>query len=254
MHALVLAAGYGTRLRPLTRDAPKPLLPVAGRPVLDHLVEALAATGEIGHLHVVTNHTFADRFEGWAAAAPRPFPVTVLDDGATGPESRRGAVGDLLFFLEATGHRGDLLVSAGDNVFRFDLGALLSFFRARREAEVVVPVLEEDDPERLRRTGVAVVGPGGRVEAFLEKPEDPPARTVVPPLYLFRERVLPLVPRHVRRGGAVDSPGHLLEWLVGRTQVDAVRVEGERYDIGTPESYAAARRALEAGPSGGSRG
>lgn len=243
MNALVLAAGYGTRLYPLTRDRPKPLLPVGGRPLLDHLVRDLAQVEALTEVRVVTNARFAEETREWAGRARRelPVPLEVISDGTRRPEERLGAVGDIAFALERTGADGDLLLVAGDNLFEFDLSGIVEAARDAPDADALVAVEERLDPERLRRGGVAEVDREGRIRRFREKPEEPATATAAAPLHLYRESVLPLVGRYVEEGGDPDAPGHFLEWLVPRRRVRAWRMPGPRHDIGTPEAYLRAR-------------
>lgn len=252
MRALVLAAGYGTRLYPLTRDRPKPLLPVGGRPLLDRLAEGLDAVPGLREIVVVTNGRFEDDLRGWAAGARGGLsrPLSVISDGTTRPAERLGAVGDIAFAIEEARLDEDLLVVAGDNVFEFDVGRMVRDEPGGTAATVAAEELE--DRGRLRRGGVAVVGDDGTVERFVEKPDRPPSRTAVAPLHLYRRETLPLFRRYLDDGGEADAPGHFLEWLVPRRPVRAWRMPGPRHDIGTPAAYRAARERFS--PAGGEGG
>lgn len=245
MRLILLAAGYGTRLGALGAARPKALLPVGGRPVLDHLVEGLAPLDGVARAHLVTNHRFADRLRGWADGAALPWPVEVLDDGTERPEERMGALGDLRLALERAPGSGPALVAATDNLFSFSPAGILRRARERPDADAVVTVLPEDREERLRRSGVPEVDGGGWVVRFHEKPDEPPADLLAPPLYLFRPGALTALERYLDEGGEVDAPGHFLAWLVGRARVAAWRAPGRRWEVGTPASYRRARRAFE---------
>lgn len=251
MKALVLAAGYGTRLYPLTRDRPKPLLPVGGRPLLDRLASDLDGADALREILVVVNDRFEGEMRGWASAARErlSLPLTVLSDGTERPEERLGAVGDIAFVVEEADVEEDLLVVAGDNLFEFDVGRMPRE-HADDPAAAVVAVEERRDRERLRRSGVAVVGEDGLLKQLVEKPDRPPTRTAVAPLHLYREEVLPLFRRYVDGGGEADAPGHFLEWLVPRRSVRAWRMPGPRHDIGTPDAYRATRARYGGGDPG----
>lgn len=248
MKALVLAAGYGTRLHPLTRDRPKPLLPVGGRPLLDRLVGDLDRVPGLREILVVVNDRYRDDFGEWAEGARDRVsrPLTVISDGTTEPEGRLGAVGDVAFVVERAGLDDDLLVVAGDNLFEFEIGEMVREAGGDRAAAVVA-VERREERERLERGGVAAVGDDGLVERFVEKPDRPPTRTAVAPLHVYRRTTLPLFGRYVEGGGEPDAPGHFLEWLVPRRPVRAWRMPGPRHDIGTPESYRATRERFAAG-------
>lgn len=251
VEAVVLAAGYGTRMGPVGRHLPKGLLPLGGRPLLDHLVDRVAETERVEELHLVTNRRFVERFRSWRRGRALPFPVTVIDDGTSRPDERLGAVGDLALAVESADPDGPMLVAGSDNVFDFPLRGLLERFAERPGADAVVTVVAEDDPVRLESSGVPEVDGAGRVVAFHEKPDDPPAPALAPPLYLFGREVLGDVPRYLGEGRDPDAPGHFLEWLVRRRSVHAWEAPGRRHDVGTPERYAAARRLLEGTGGGG---
>lgn len=252
MSAVVLAAGYGTRLYPLTRDTPKPLLPVGGRPLLDRLASDLAAVPGLARIHVVTNARFEGEFERWAAGWDGGVPVGVVSDGTRTPEERLGAVGDLAYLIREANPRGDLLVTAGDNLYDFPLGGIVDCLRGEDRAAAAVAAFREEDVERLRRGGVAEVEGDGRVAALWEKPEEPRSGVAAAPLYALRPSVLPLVRAYIDAGREPDAPGHFLEWLVPRRPVWAYFFPGQRHEIGTPESYRAVRRRFAASDDFGS--
>lgn len=239
MKAVILAAGYATRLYPLTKDFPKPLLEVGGRTLLDHLVSQLASMAAIDGIVLVSNHRFHARFADWGRNHAGTKPITVLDDGTTSNEQRLGAIGDLQFALQQAPLHDDLLVAAADNLLQFALADFVSAFQARPASHVCVHALK--DAARLRRTGVVVVDEDDRVLEFAEKPAQPKSNLAVPPLYLFPRATLPRVAEYLAGGGSSEAPGHFLEWLCRQEPVYAHRLRGTILDIGTPESLAAAR-------------
>ncbi|MBN2505281.1 MAG: nucleotidyltransferase family protein [Verrucomicrobia bacterium] len=248
MECLILAAGYATRLYPITREFPKPLLEVGGRTILDRLVDHLAGLPALRRIVLVTNHLFVPSFTAWRGRRQPScaVPIELLDDGTTSDENRRGAVGDLHFALERARIDGDLLVLAADNLIQFPLPELAAAFQTRPASHVCVHTVH--DPDRLRRTGVAVLDPHDRVVEFAEKPAAPKTSWAVPPIYLFPRATLSQVAAYVGGGGSRDAPGHFLEWLCRREPVYAYRIRGAIHDIGTPESLEAARRLFAPGP------
>jgi len=247
VRAILLCAGFATRLRPLTDDRPKPLLPVRGRPLVDDLVDQLVATGRVDPLVVVTNGRFAGHFEAWRDARARSSPGLTFDlvnDGALDNESRLGAVRDLALAVEACPGDGPTLVAAGDNLFRFDLPAFLDDCAVRPRNLILA--YRETDPARLRRSGVAVLGPGRRVERFLEKPPDPPGDRACPPLYCFEPQALARLSEFLDSEPDADPPGAFLAWLVDREPVFAHEMRGSRFDVGSVEAYRAAEAWLDA--------
>lgn len=247
MKAVVLAAGYATRLYPLTRDFPKPLLEVGGRTLLDRLLDRLFELPGLDLVWVVSNRRFYPHFDRWRQqAGERRERVWLLDDGTTSPETRLGAVGDLQLAIERAGLWEDLLVAAADNILEFPLHGFLNAFRLRGAAHVGVHPVR--DPARLRRTGVAELGADLRVLRFHEKPADPPSCWAVPPLYLLPGAVVPRVGEYLVEGGQPDAPGHFMSWLCEREPVYAWRLPGRVWDIGTPAALEEARRYWDGKP------
>jgi glucose-1-phosphate thymidylyltransferase len=250
MKALILAAGYATRLQPLTADRPKALLRVGDRTILGHLLEALSTRPEFDAILLVTNHRFAGTFRRWLAENPSPAgKVRVLDDGTESEECRLGAIGDLAFAIEGEEIDDDLYVMAGDNLPMFDPMDLVPFFLEKRATCIFA--CREADADRIRRSGsVAFEEATGRVTSFVEKPLEPLGPWRVPPFYLFPADVLPLVETYLDEDGDPDAPGSLIQWLHERRPV-YVRTEPEgTWDIGTPESYREACRRLDSKPEG----
>ncbi len=246
MKALILAAGYATRLYPLTKDFPKPLLEAGGQTILDHLMGQLETIPALDHVFLITNHRFLPHFEAWRRRWVGTRKITLIDDGTTSNEDRLGAIGDLQFAVRQARIDDDLLVTAADNILEFPLMELASAFRACPTSHLCVHVVS--DTERLRRTGVVVLDERNRVLEFAEKPREPKTQLAVPPIYLFPQRTLPRVSEYLAQGGSAEAPGHFIEWLFQREPVYAHRIQGTILDIGTPQSLEAARQRY-AGPS-----
>ncbi len=250
MRAILLCAGFGTRLHPLTRDLAKPLLPVAGKPIVEYLVEQLAATGQIDDLLLVSNARFAAQFAAWRDRVAPRWPglrIEILDDGSTADENRLGAVRDLALALRERAASGPALVSAGDNLFDYDLSRILDDYAANPRNLVLA--YREPDRRRLRRTGVAQLGADGRIVRLWEKPAEPPSDWACPALYVLEPEALAMIPRFLDEQPDADAPGAWIGWLVEQQPVFAHEMRGRRLDIGDPESYrAAAVWIAQAGP------
>ena len=237
MKAVVLAAGYATRLYPLTETIAKPLLPVGGRPMLDHLLDRIREVGEIDAVHVVTNAKFAAAFAAWAAARPD---VVVHDDGTTSEDDRLGAIGDVAFVIDAAGLDGEeLLVVAGDNLFDFSLAEYVAWWRTKGEASAVA-LHDVGDLELATRYGIVALGAGERVESFEEKPAEPSSTLAATATDLYHRAHVPLVRRYLAEGNSPDQPGRFIAWLAEREPVYGYRFAGDWRDIGD------ARQLLEA--------
>jgi len=247
MKIVVLAAGYATRLGPLTLHTPKPLLDVAGRPLLSRLLDRLLTVGSVSEVVVVANARHAEQFRAWSAVARSPVPLRVLDDGSDAAERRLGAVGDLAFALARTTPDPDgWLVSAGDMWIEADLAPAARALRAEGEPLLLVRRI---DGRRGPSPYNEVTLEDGRVVGFREKPPDPRTEWAAIALYLFPAEIGARVDAYLTGGGNPDAPGHFVAWLVEHSVVRALPLEGAWQDIGTPEQLAAARaRLAAAGP------
>jgi glucose-1-phosphate thymidylyltransferase len=221
MKALILAAGYATRLRPLTDSIPKQLLPVGGRPIVDWILDRIEETSA-DEVHLVTNARFADDFVRWAGDKD----VVVHNDGTTSNEDRLGAIGDIQFVdLD-----DDLLVTAGDNLFDYSLGDYEAYWRERDGS--CVAVYNVGDVELAKKYGVVDVDENDRVRAFVEKPVDPPTTLCATATYLYTREHANLIATYLAEGNPPDQPGNYVAWLHTRAPVYAYRFEGDWFDIG----------------------
>jgi glucose-1-phosphate thymidylyltransferase len=225
---VILAAGYATRLRPLTDDVPKHLLPVGGRPMLDWVLDRVREVEEIDALHLVTNSRFAPAFRSWAETQS----VTVHDDGTSSNEDRLGAVGDLRLAIGEAGLDDELLVLAGDNLFEFSLPRFVEWWRAKPQPASAVPLHDVGDLELATHYGIAATDAEDRVVRFVEKPSDPPSTLASTLVYLLPPEHVRLVRTYVDEGQSPDNAGSFLGWLSQREPVYGYRFEGAWYDIG----------------------
>ena len=238
MKAIILAAGYATRMYPLTKDKPKALLPIGGKVMLDYLMDEIATIREIDTVYIVTNSRFAGQFSAWAqeAAARHPrLALDVLDDGTDSNENRLGAVGDMRFVLDHRPVDDDLLVAASDNFFTFPLKDMVDDFKARGRDTLLGQHLGW--VEDLKRFAVATLDENARVTALVEKPQQPPTDIGIYALYLYKRETVPLIYTYLEEGNPPDAPGHFPEWLYKRKEVGVYLFEGECVDIGTPQAY-----------------
>lgn len=236
MKCLILAAGYATRLYPLTENFPKPLLKVGEKTILDWLVDDIETAGLVDQYVVISNHKFAPIFENWASSKK----ITVLDDGTSSNETRLGAVRDIQFAIDTLGLDDDLLVIAGDNVLDFSLVRFLEY--AREKGTSCIMRYYEPSEEKLHKTGVATVDGNGLILEMEEKPAHPKSHWCCPPFYFYRRSDVPLVKVGIDSGCGVDAPGSFIAWLSTQTTVYTYEMPGRRYDIGTLESYEAVKQ------------
>ena len=231
MKCVILAAGYATRLYPLTENFPKPLLKVGEKNILEWLIEDIGDA--VDEFVVVTNSKFAGSFREWAGS--RPERITVLDDGTSSNETRLGAVKDVQFAIDSLGLDEDLMVIAGDNVLDFSLRGFISYQRER--GTTCIMRYFEPDLGKLRKMGVAEVAEDGRILNMWEKPAEPQAHWCTPPFYIYRREDVPLVKAGIEAGCGTDAPGSYIAWLSRRVPVYAYEMPGKRYDIGNLASY-----------------
>ena len=235
MKCLILAAGYATRLRPLTDNFPKPLLKVGGKPILDWLVDDIQSSGYVDGFAVVTNHRFAGFFEDWASS--RPERIDVVDDGTSSNETRLGAVKDILFTIDSLGLDDDLLVIAGDNLLEFSILSFIDYAMAKGTSCVMRYF--EPSVERLRKCGVLEIDSDGLILGMEEKPSEPKSNWCCPPFYIYKKEDVARIGEAIASGCGTDAPGSLVAWMASKVPVHAMEMPGKRYDIGNLESYKA---------------
>lgn len=235
MKTVVLAAGYATRLYPLTENFPKPLLEVNGKSILDYLLEDIDKIDEIDEHVIISNGKFAHIFEKWAAESNFKKKVTVLNDGTMSNETRLGAVKDIVFAIDTLGIDEDILVIAGDNLLDFSLSKFVEFANERNASAVMVNF--EKNIEELRKCGVMIPDENMRIISMEEKPRNPKSNWCVGPFYYYKKADLNLIKQSIEEGCGVDAPGSLVCYLCEKTPVYAMEMPGDRYDIGGFDSY-----------------
>ena len=233
MKCLILAAGYATRLYPLTENFPKPLLKVGDKTILDWLVDDIDKSGEVDEYIVISNHKFATHFEKWAAEKSQK--ITVVDDGTSTNETRLGAVKDIQFAIEKCKIDSDVLVIAGDNVLDFSLTKFIAY--AKQKNTSCIMRYFEKETKKLQKAGVVCVDEKDKIVSMEEKPCEPKSNWACPPFYYYTKADTRLVKKGIEAGCGTDAPGSYIAWLCGETDVHAMQMPGSRYDIGNLESY-----------------
>ena len=231
---VLLAAGYATRLYPLTADRPKALLPLGNRAILDDVVGSLEGVLEIRTCILVTNHRFARQFREWQRS--RHAAVEILDDGTETPETRLGAIRDLALARNATDPQDDLLVIGTDNLFDWSLAEFVAAAR-RYRPQPTIALWQAPSQEAATQFGVVQRDVSSRITLFVEKSSTPPSRDVALCVYYFPAPMGPLIQQFLDEGGNADAPGYFIQWLVRRGIVYGVMMPGHWYDIGSLEAY-----------------
>ena len=233
MKCLILAAGYATRLYPLTENFPKPLLKVGDKTILDWLVDDIDASGEIDEYVVISNHKYARHFEDWAKTKSQK--ILIADDGTETNETRLGAVRDILFAIQKYNLDDDMLVIAGDNVLDFSLTRFVAYAK-EKNASAIMRYYEADE-KKLLKCGVVTIDESDKILAMTEKSPTPATHWCTPPFYYYKKEDARLVARGIEEGCGVDAPGSFIAWLCEKSPVYAMEMPGRRYDIGNLESY-----------------
>jgi glucose-1-phosphate thymidylyltransferase len=243
MKVIILAAGYATRLYPLTLTQPKPLLPVAGKPMIDYVLDNLAPIGGIDRIYVVTNAKFATHFQTWAdayRATKAKLNFTIVNDGSTDDTNKLGAIGDIHFVLNSQKVEDDIIVVAGDNLFNQELSG---FGRLCQEKQApVLAVYDVGDLEQIKKYNAISLDGDGRITFFEEKPKNPTSTLTGIALYYYPRSTLPLIRQYIAEGNNPDQPGRLIQWLYPRLPVYTWKVPGLWYDIGSKETLEEANR------------
>lgn len=233
MKCLILAAGYATRLYPLTENFPKPLLDIGGKTILDWLLDDIDTLGVIDEYVVISNHKYARHFENWAKE--KSMNITVVDDGTSTNETRLGAVCDIQYAIEKCGLDDDMLVIAGDNVLDFSLTKFISY-ALDKKTSCIMRYYEQSE-KRLLKCGVVTIDENDKILDMTEKSPTPATHWCTPPFYYYTKSDAELVKKGIEAGCGTDAPGSYIAWLSKQTTVHAMEMPGSRYDIGNLESY-----------------
>jgi glucose-1-phosphate thymidylyltransferase len=243
MKILILAAGYATRLYPLTLNRPKPLLDVAGKPMIEHVLDNIEPIPGIDRVYVVTNAKFADAFQEWAdhyRATKSKLNFTIINDGSTDDSNKLGAIGDLNLVLTREKIDDDLIVVAGDNLFSDGLEEFGRVCRSRNAP--VLAVYDVGNLEEIKKYNAITMDAEGRITFFEEKPKQPQSTVTGIALYYYPKSSLPLIQQYVAEGNNPDQPGRLVQWLYPRTPFYTWPVPGLWFDIGSKETLEEANR------------
>jgi glucose-1-phosphate thymidylyltransferase len=243
MKVIILAAGYATRLYPLTLTQPKPLLPVAGKPMVEYVLDNLAPIGDIDRVFVVTNAKFAGHFQKWAdnyRATKSKFDFTIVNDGSTDDTNKLGAIGDINYVIKQQNVDDDIIIVAGDNLFSDKLGDFGKFIREKNAP--VLAVYDVGNLEEIKKYNSISVDGHGKITFFEEKPKEPKSTLTGIALYYYPRSTIALIKQYIAEGNNPDQPGRLVQWLYPRVPVYTWRVPGLWYDIGSKETLEEANK------------
>lgn len=238
MKCLILAAGYATRLYPLTENFPKPLLKVREKAILDWLIEDIETCKLIEEYIVISNHKYLNHFKEWAR--DKKYKLTIIDDGTYTNDTRLGAVKDIQYATDSLRLSDDLLIIAGDNLLDFSLTRLIEYAKEKKTSCIMR--FYQSDIEKLKKAGVACVDADDLIIDMEEKPKNPKCNWCTPPFYFLLEEDVKLIKKGIEEGCGTDAPGSFIAWLSKQVPVHAMLMPGNRYDIGDIISYEEVKR------------
>jgi glucose-1-phosphate thymidylyltransferase len=241
MKVIILAAGYATRLYPLTLDRPKPLLEVAGKPLMEYILEKVSKITEIQDVYIVTNNKFHQHFTDWRNKYKTRLNIRVINDGTMTNEDRLGAIGDIDYVVQKQGINEDILVIGGDNLFQFDIGDCVRFMKEKRAS--VVGLYDMIDKAKVaKRFGVVDIDRERKIIGFEEKPEQPKSSLMSTAIYLFTKDDVREIRRCIEENHKPDNSGDFVKYLSEKKPVYGFVFSGVWYDIGTKDLYDEANR------------
>lgn len=239
MDAIILAAGYGIRLHPLTLDKPKPLLNVAGKPIIEHIIEKLEELDNIKKIHIVTNDKFYHSFQEWLHGFDAKNPIEIINDGTKSNEDRLGAIGDVHYAIKTKNIDSDIIIIAGDNLFELSLHGVADIFRKRNHNTIVLYDIK--NLELAKHYGVVEVA-NNIITNFKEKPLNPKSTLISTGIYLFPKKTIKLIEKYIAQGNNHDKTGDFIGWLHKREPIYAYITDSKWYDIGSFEQLEKANK------------
>jgi len=244
MKAIILAAGYATRLYPLTKDQPKPLLNVNGTPIIEHIINQVKTLKEVNQIYIITNHRFYPHFQSWLNSYPTTKKIKLLNDGTLNNDDRLGSIGDLHFVIKEEGINEDILMIAGDNLFGFNLNSFCNFFQKNQASCLAVCDLKSKE-KVANLLGVVILDSNQRIIDFEEKPANPKSTLAATCCYLFSKKDLPLVSEYVKISEKADKPGDFAKWFSQRNKMMGFTFKEHWFDIGSFEGLEEANHFYE---------
>lgn len=237
MKVILLAAGYATRLYPLTENLPKSLLPLGKRVIIDYIFDSIDKLPNVTEVILVSNSKFYAQFKDWADKQDRAgkAPITILDDGTDSPDNMRGAIGDIMFAIKERSIDEEICIMAGDNIFTYDIVDMYEYYK-KKATDTLVAIFVPD-VNQLKQLGVAVLDDDGKVLEMQEKSPEPKSNWAIYATYFYTKETLKLFDEYIAEGNSPDAPGRFPLWLCKRKDIYAYKGLGDCIDIGTLENY-----------------
>lgn len=241
MKAIILAAGYATRLYPLTLNTPKPLLDISGKLMIEHILDKLYEIQELDGIFIVTNNKFYDKFNEWLKNYKTNISIKIINDKTSSNDDRLGAIGDINFVIKNENINNDLIIIAGDNLFELSLKEFMDFSKNK----TVIASYDVKDLELAKLYGILSIDDNNKIVNFLEKPQKPESTLVSTCIYLFQSEIIPLIDEYIQQGNSTDKPGHFIQWLYKRKDVYSFVTKKKWFDIGDHKQLEEVRNLLK---------
>ena len=234
MKCIILCAGYATRLYPLTLDRPKPLLPIAGKPIIEYILAKIEELDDVNEIFIVTNNKFFNNFRNWKRTYSGTKPIKIVNDKTENEEDRLGAIGDIDFVAKQEGINEDTLIIAGDNLFDFSLKNLQKFFK-EKNASVIALYDIQDKNLAAGKYGIVDIDKNNKIINFEEKPENPKTTLISTACYIFSKKDTQELEKCIEEHQKPDNLGDFIKWISKRKYVYGFVFNGKWFDIGNQE-------------------
>lgn len=234
MKAIILAAGYGTRLHPLTKNMPKPLLLINNKPMLERITDDIKKIKIIDRIYIVSNDKFYRNYLAWLKDYPLKENIFILNDKTTTDSSKLGAVGDINFAIKEAEINDDMLIMGADNLFDFNLKDFISAFKKKGN---IVALKDLKDYSLVSKYSVIQIDKGKKITSFVEKPKNPKSTLIAACIYAYKKEVISLLKKYIKGKKNTDAPGYFVQWLHEQTAVYGFIADGHWFDIGDIDSY-----------------
>jgi len=228
MKAIILCAGYATRLYPLTINTPKPLLDITGKPMIEHILLKLYEINNLSEIFIVTNNKFCTHFNKWLKNYKTDIKIKIINDNTNSNEDRLGAVGDINLVIKKENINEDVIVIGGDNLFELSLKEFIGF----AENKPAIASHDINNLELAKQLGILSIDQNNKITNFEEKPENPKSTLAATCIYFLPLDIVKMIEQYVKKGNPTDKPGHFIQWLYKKTEVYSFVTKEKWFDIG----------------------
>jgi len=239
MKAIILAAGYGTRLYPITKNKPKPLLEIKGKSIIQYILEKIFEVKDVDKIYIVTNGKFFDMIDRYIEELGMDGKVQVVNDHTESNEDRLGAIGDIAYVVDEKKLDEDILVVAGDNLFEYSLVDLVDFFK--KKGSTAVALYDVQDKELAQIYGIVEIDKNEKIIGFQEKPKEPKSTLASTGCYVFAKEDLDDIRAVLKGNSGMDNSGDFIKMLSEKNSVYGKPFREKWFDIGSFESLGKAR-------------